>query len=110
MIATKTLPLMVMGLVGRENGGKAKNCRVLCRILARVLARYTGILIATLSKFFCKRTNKIQDSNIQPLKTLKLFELARPVGKQSSNLCISQFQLRSAPHPHPPHPRADPGH
>ena len=37
MIATKTLPLMVMGLVGRENGGKAKNCRVLCRILARVL-------------------------------------------------------------------------
>ena len=64
MIATKTLPLMVMGLVGRENGGKAKNCRVLCRILARVLpevlalvlarvlARYIGILIATLSKFF----------------------------------------------------------
>ena len=39
MIATKTLPLMVVGLVGRENGGKAKNCRVLCRILARVLAR-----------------------------------------------------------------------
>ena len=43
MIATKTLPLMVMGLVGRENGGKAKNCRVLCRILARVLARSPGL-------------------------------------------------------------------
>ena len=96
---------MVMGLVGRENGGKAKNCRVLCRILARVLpevlARHIGILIATLS-------NKIQDSNIQPLKTLKPFELARPVGKQSSNLCISQFRLRSAPPP--PHPGLIPGH
>ena len=29
MIATKTLLLMVVGLAGRENGGKAKNCRVL---------------------------------------------------------------------------------
>ena len=29
MIATKTLLLMVMGLAGRENGGKAKNCAVL---------------------------------------------------------------------------------
>ena len=38
MIATKTLLLMVMGLAGRENGGKAKNCRVLRRVLARVLA------------------------------------------------------------------------
>ena len=36
MIATKALPLMVMGLAGRENGGKAKNCRI--------LARYIGIL------------------------------------------------------------------
>ena len=36
MIATKTLLLMVMGFAGRENGGKAKNCRV--------LARYIGIL------------------------------------------------------------------
>ena len=58
-----------------------------------------------LQVFFGKRTNKIQDSNIQPLKTLKPFELARPVGKQFSNLCISQFRLRSAPTP--PQPRAD---
>ena len=32
---------MVMGLAGRENDGKAKNCRV----LSQVLARYIGILI-----------------------------------------------------------------
>ena len=48
MIATKTLLLMVMGLAGRENGGKAKNCRaprrVLARVLARITARYIGIL------------------------------------------------------------------
>ena len=43
MIAKKTLLLMVMGLAGRENGGKAKNCRVLRRILARVLARSRGL-------------------------------------------------------------------
>ena len=42
MIATKTLLLMVMGLVGRENGGKAKNCRVLSGGLAQVLARSPG--------------------------------------------------------------------
>ena len=40
MIAMKTHLLMVMGLEGRENGGKAKNCLV----LRRVLARYVGIL------------------------------------------------------------------
>ena len=40
MIATKTFLFMVMGLAGRENGGKAKNSRV----LRRVLARYIGIL------------------------------------------------------------------
>ena len=39
MIATKTLLLMVMGLAWRENGGKAKNCRV--------LAKYIGILKKT---------------------------------------------------------------
>ena len=33
MIATKTLFLMVMGLVGGENGGKAKTCRVLARYI-----------------------------------------------------------------------------
>ena len=52
MIATKTLLLKVMGPAGRENGEKAKNCRVLRRVLARVqvqvlarvLARYIGIL------------------------------------------------------------------
>ena len=38
MIATKTLLLMVMGLAGSQNGGRAKNCRVLRRVLARVLA------------------------------------------------------------------------
>ena len=37
MIATKTLLLMVMWLAGGENGGKAKNCRV--------LAWYIGILL-----------------------------------------------------------------
>ena len=41
MIVTKTLLLMVMGHAGRENGGKAKNGRV----LRRVLARYIGILL-----------------------------------------------------------------
>ena len=35
MIVTKTLLLMVMGLAGRENGGKAKDCRVLSRVLAQ---------------------------------------------------------------------------
>ena len=44
MIATKTLLLTVMGLAGRENGGKARNCRVLRPVLVRVLARYIGIL------------------------------------------------------------------
>ena len=44
MIATKTLLLMVMGLAGRENGGKARNRRVLRPVLARILARYIGIL------------------------------------------------------------------
>ena len=33
MIATKTLPLLVMGLEGRENGRKAKNCQVVARVL-----------------------------------------------------------------------------
>ena len=36
---------MVMGLAGRENGGKAKNCRV----RRRVLARYIGILLKILA-------------------------------------------------------------
>ena len=48
MIATKTLLLMVMGLAGRENSEKAKNCRpprrILGRVLARITARYIGIL------------------------------------------------------------------
>ena len=52
MITTKTLLLKVMGPAGRENGEKAKNCRVLRRVLrrvlarvqVRVLARYVGIL------------------------------------------------------------------
>ena len=57
MIARKILLLMAMGLAGRENGGKAKNCPVLRRVLtrvswlevlARVLARYIGILGGTL--------------------------------------------------------------
>ena len=39
MIAAKTLLLKVMGPAGRENGGKAKNCRVLRQVLRRVLAR-----------------------------------------------------------------------
>ena len=39
MIATKTLLLMVEGLVGRESGGKAENYRV--------LARYIGIVSLT---------------------------------------------------------------
>ena len=41
MITTKTLLLMVMGLAGGQNGGRARNGRV----LRRVLARYIGILI-----------------------------------------------------------------
>ena len=40
MIATKPLLLIVIGLAGRENNGKTKNCLV----LARVVARYIGIL------------------------------------------------------------------
>ena len=36
-------------------------------------------------KFFCKRTNKIQCSTMQPLKTLKPFELTWPLRKQPSN-------------------------
>ena len=36
-------------------------------------------------KLFCKRTNKIKDSNMQPLKTLKPFQLTWTLGKQSSN-------------------------
>ena len=40
MIVTKTLLLMVMGLAGRENGGKAKNHD--CRVLRRVLAQNPG--------------------------------------------------------------------
>ena len=39
MIATKTLLLIVVVLSGRENGGKAENCRV--------LARYIGIVSLT---------------------------------------------------------------
>ena len=43
MIATKTLLLMVMGLAESQNGGRAKNCRVLLEswleVLARVLVR-----------------------------------------------------------------------
>ena len=35
MIATKTLLLMVTGLAESQNGGTAKNCRVLRRVLAR---------------------------------------------------------------------------
>ena len=35
MIATKTLLLMVMGLAGSQNGGRARNGRVLRRVLAR---------------------------------------------------------------------------
>ena len=39
-VASVIQALMVVGLAGRENGGKAKNCRV----LRRFLARYIGIL------------------------------------------------------------------
>ena len=35
MIATKTLLLMVMGLAGSQNVGRAKICRVLRRVLAQ---------------------------------------------------------------------------
>ena len=41
MIATKTLLLMVMGLAGGQNGGRARNGRV----LAGVLAWHIGIFI-----------------------------------------------------------------
>ena len=51
MIATKTVLLMVMGLAGLENGGKAKNCRAPRRILARVLARITARYIGILGEF-----------------------------------------------------------
>ena len=37
-------------------------------------------------KFFCKRTNKIQGSTMQSLKTLKPFEVTSPLRKQTSNL------------------------
>ena len=36
-------------------------------------------------KFFGKRANKIQGSTMQPLKTLKLFELTWPLRKRPSN-------------------------
>jgi len=35
--------------------------------------------------FFCKWTNKIQGSTMQPLKTLKLIELTWPLRKQPWN-------------------------
>ena len=44
MIATKTLLLMVMGLVRRENGEMAKIAESWLEVLVRVLARFTGIL------------------------------------------------------------------
>ena len=37
-------------------------------------------------KSFCKRANKIQDSTIQPLKTLKPFELIWPLREQGTFL------------------------
>ena len=36
-------------------------------------------------EFFWKRTNKIRGSTMQPLKTLKAFELTWPLRKQPSN-------------------------
>ena len=47
MIATKTVLLMVMGLAGRENGGKAK---VLARVLAyrRFYRQFFFYVIATM--------------------------------------------------------------
>ena len=52
MIATKTLLLKVMGPAGRENGGKAKNCRVLRRVLRRVLARVQAqVLVRVLARY-----------------------------------------------------------
>ena len=42
MIATKTLLIMVMRLSGRENGEKAKNCRVLARYVGGILKLQTN--------------------------------------------------------------------
>ena len=54
-----------MGLAGRENGGEAKNCRVLRRVLARVLARsksWLEVLARVLARniigIFCVKVNR----------------------------------------------------
>ena len=45
-------------------------------------------------EMFCKRTNKIKDSNMQPLKTSKPFQLTWTLGKQSSNLWMKLVRLQ----------------
>ena len=44
--------------------------------------------------FFCRWTNKIQGSTMQPLKTSKPFELTWPLRKQPSNLWMLLVRLQ----------------
>ena len=67
MIATKIFLLMVMGLTGRENGGKAKNCRVLRRVRAQyigILGSFSVAVVPKSGKEMCKKvccTSKVLD-------------------------------------------------
>ena len=56
------------------------------RALGRSLSNHNDFWKQKILNFFDKGTNKIQGSTIQPLKTLKPFDLTWPVRKQPSNL------------------------
>ena len=73
MIATKILLLMVMGLTGRENGRKAKNCRVLRRVRARYIGILGSLSVAVVPK---KRQRNVQKSVLHEQSSF--FLLIRP--------------------------------
>ena len=62
--------------------------------LGRRLSNHNDFLKTKDSQISCKRTNEIQASPTQPLKTLKPFEPTRPLRKQPSNSCPQMLLVR----------------
>ena len=57
-------------------------------------SNHNGFLKTKDCQVFCKCTNKIQDSTMQPLKTFKPFERIWPLRKQLSNLWMLLVRLQ----------------
>ena len=62
--------------------------------LGRRLSNHNVLWKQKILKFFCKRTNKMQGSTMQSLKTLKPFEVTSTRRKQTSNLWMLLVRLQ----------------